>query len=330
MDKELASMQASRTNTETEPPMNEITSPMTFDVPSVPIAKTDTPARRLWRQYAKSRVALTAAILLLLLALAALAAPIIAPQDPYDLQVVSIMEAEKTPGSYSTDGRLYYVLGTDGAGRDVLSAILYGLRISIGIGVASALIALFLGTCVGLVSAHFGGKVDAVIMRIVDVQLSIPTILIALVLLAALGQGVDKTLLALILVQWAYFARNVRGAAQVERNKEYVEAAIGQGLPPTRIMFRHILPNCMAPLVVTATLHMAQAITLEATMSFLGIGLPPTKPSLGLLISNGFDYMLSNQYWISVFPGIALVLLVVSINLVGDQLRTVLNPKLDV
>ncbi len=181
----------------------------------------------------------------------------------------------------------------------------------------------------GLVSAYFGGKVDAFLMRMVDVQLSIPTILVALVLLAVFGQGVDKTLFALILVQWATFARNVRSSAMVERGKEYIEAAFGQGLPAGRIMFRHVLPNCMAPLIVTTTNQMANAITLEATMSFLGIGLPQTKPSLGLLISNGFDYMLSNEYWISVFPGVALVLLVGAISLVGDQLRIVLNPKLE-
>lgn len=268
-------------------------------------------------------------ILLLALVVAAFTAPIFAPQDPYDLRVVSISESEKPPGSVSADGTLHYVLGTDGAGRDLLSAILYGLRISITVGITSAVVALFLGTSIGLVAANFGGKVDAFIMRVVDLQLSVPAILVALMLLAALGQGIDKTLLALVLVQWAYFARNVRGSAMVERQKEYIEAAMGQGLPTRRIMFRHILPNCMAPLVVTATLQMGHAITLEATMSFLGIGLPQTQPSLGLLIANGFEYMMSNSYWISVFPGVALVLLVVAINLVGDQLRTVLNPKLD-
>ena len=187
---------------------------------------------------------------------------------------------------------------------------------------------LRLGT-IDEVAAHFGGQVDATLMRIVDLQLSFPTILVALTLLATLGQGVDKTLLALVIVQWAYYARNVRGSALVERRKEYVEAAIGQGLPAHRVMFVHILPNCMAPLLVTATLQTAHAITLEATMSFLGIGLPPTEPSLGLLIANGFEYLLSNKYWVSVYPGIALVLLVGAINLVGDRLRAVLNPKND-
>lgn len=293
------------------------------------IAPPETPMRLLWRRYLKNRVGTVAAAFLFLLIIVALAAPFLAPQNPYDLGSVSINEAELAPGTSSSDNKMVYLLGTDGAGRDILSAILYGLRISLGIGITSALAALAIGTCVGLVSAYFGGKVDAFLMRMVDVQLSIPTILVALVLLAVFGQGVDKTLFALILVQWATFARNVRSSAMVERSKEYIEAAFGQGLPAGRIMFRHVLPNCMAPLIVTTTNQMANAITLEATMSFLGIGLPQTKPSLGLLISNGFDYMLSNEYWISVFPGIALVLLVGAISLVGDQLRIVLNPKLE-
>jgi peptide/nickel transport system permease protein len=309
--------------------MNDIDSSLRTNRAEVKVAPPETPLRLLLRRFFKGRVGTLAVVLLLLLIVLALLAPVIAPQDPYDLAKVSIMEAERGPGSFSSDQSMTYVLGTDGAGRDMFSAILYGLRISLGIGITSALVALVLGTTIGLIAAYFGGKVDAVLMRIVDVQLSVPTILIALVLLAVLGQGVDKTLMALVLVQWAIFARNVRGAALVERSKEYIEAALGQGLPARRIMFRHVLPNCMAPLIVTTTNQMANAITLEATMSFLGIGLPQTKPSLGLLISNGFDYMLSNQYWISVFPGIALVLLVVSVSLVGDQLRIVLNPKLD-
>src|SRR5450830_907481 len=292
--------------------MNEINSQALPASAEVPVAPPETPMRLLLRRYFKSRVGTIAAVFLLLLVAIAVAAPFIAPQDPYDLTKVSIMEAERAPGSASSDQKMTYLLGTDGAGRDMLSAILYGLRISLGIGVASALVALAIGTSIGLISAYFGGKVDAILMRIVDVQLSVPAILVALVL-----------------VQWAIFARNVRGSALVERNKEYIEAAVGQGLPARRIMFRHVLPNCLAPLIVTTTNQMANAITLEATMSFLGIGLPQTKPSLGLLISNGFDYMLSNQYWISVFPGIALVLLVVVVSLVGDQLRIVLNPKLD-
>ncbi len=180
----------------------------------------------------------------------------------------------------------------------------------------------------GLIAAYFGGWVDTVIMRIVDLQLSFPAILIALMLLALLGRGVDKIIFALVVVQWAYFARTVRGAALVERRKDYVEAARCLALSHRRIMFRHMLPNCLPPLIVVATVQMAHAIALEATLSFLGVGLPITEPSLGLLIANGFDYMLSGRYWISVFPGIALVLTIVSINLVGDRLRDVLNPRL--
>lgn len=287
-----------------------------------------TPWQEFRQRYFESRIATFALGLFVVLSLVAVLAPWIASQDPYDLATVSVLNAELSPGQQDMSGRTY-LLGSDGAGRDVLSAIIYGLRISIGVGLASALVALLVGTAVGLVAAHFGGSVDALIMRVVDLQLSFPAILVALMLLAALGQGVDKTLLALIIVQWAYYARTVRGSALVERQKEYVEAAIGQGLPGRRIMFRHILPNCVAPLLVTVTLQTAHAITLEATMSFLGIGLPQTKPSLGLLISNGFEYLLSNKYWISVFPGIALVMLVAAINLIGDRLRAVLNPKND-
>lgn len=303
----------------------------TFLPAAVPLPADEPPAspwRLLLRRYLASRVGACALALLVALILAAIFAPALAPQNPYDLAAVSVLDSEMPPGSSSSSG-LKFLLGTDAAGRDVLSAILYGLRISIGVGVASALIALVFGTSLGLLAAHFGGRVDALLMRVVDLQLSFPTILVALTLLATLGQGADKTLLALIIVQWAYYARNVRGTAMVERRKEYVEAALGQGLPAWRIMFRHILPNCMAPLLVTATLQTGHAITLEATMSFLGIGLPPTEPSLGLLIANGFDYLLSNKYWVSIFPGIALVLLAGAINLVGDRLRAVLNPKND-
>jgi peptide/nickel transport system permease protein len=292
--------------------------------------RAETPWTRVRRQFAASRVAVTALGLLLALVLAAVASPLIAPQDPYDLATVSVVDAELPPLVRSEATGMLHLLGTDGAGRDLFSAILYGLRISIGIGILSALAALAIGTTVGLISAHFGGRTDAILMRVVDLQLSLPAILIALILLAALGQGIDKTLMALILVQWAYYARNVRGSAVVERQKEYVEAAMGQGLPALRIMFRHVLPNCMGTLIVTATLQTAHAITLEATMSFLGIGLPQTKPSLGLLIANGFEYMLTNKYWICVYPGIALALLVAAINLIGDRLRVVFNPKLDV
>lgn len=273
--------------------------------------------------------ALVALVLLILLPILAVLAPWIAPQNPYDLSQVSIIDGSLAPGSSNSSGTTVHLLGTDEAGRDLLSAILYGLRISIGIGIASALIGAAIGATIGLISAYVGGRLDTVIMRIVDLQLSFPTILIALVLLALLGQGVDKILIALVVVQWAYYARTVRGTALVERRRSYVEAAISQGLPRHRIMFRHVLPNCMSPLIVILTVQTAHAISLEATLSFLGLGLPKTEPSLGLLIANGYEFMLSNQYWISIFPGIALLVLVLSINLVGDRLRDLLNPRLE-
>jgi peptide/nickel transport system permease protein len=292
--------------------------------PAVPLPETTW--ARLWRRFAESHIAVGALVVLSAMVLLAAGAPLIAPQDPYDLGAVSIVDSELEPGSKDAAGQTF-MLGTDAAGRDLFSAILYGLRISLLVGLVSAMVALVIGTMLGLIGAHLGGKVDAFIMRVVDLQLSIPAILVALMLLATLGQGVDKTLLALVIVQWAYYARTVRGSALAERRKEYVEAAMGQGLPAWRVMLFHILPNCLAPLLVTVTLQTGAAITLEATMSFLGIGLPQTRPSLGLLISNGFEYLLSNKYWISMFPGVALVVLVAAINLVGDQLRDVLNPK---
>ena len=185
-----------------------------------------------------------------------------------------------------------------------------------------------IGMAIGLMAAYFGGRVDTIIMRIVDMQLSFPAILVALLLVTILGKGVDKIIIALIAVQWAYYARTVRATALVERGKEYVEAARCLALSTPRIVFRHLLPNCLPPLIVVGTVQTAHAIALEATLSFLGIGLPQTEPSLGLLIANGFEYLLSNKYWISVFPGVALLITIVSINLVGDQLRDVLNPRL--
>ena len=221
-----------------------------------------------------------------------------------------------------------YWLGTDDQGRDMLSAIFYGLRISLGVALVSVLIALSFGTLVGLYAAYHGGRADALIMRVVDLQLSFPTILVALILLAILGKGIFNVVLALVIVQWALYARTARGVALAERQKEYVESAACLGLGPARIIVYHILPNCMPSLIVIATLEVAHAISLEATLSFLGLGLPVTQPSLGLLISNGFDYLLSGYPWISVSPGVALLITVVAINLVGDELRDILNPRL--
>jgi peptide/nickel transport system permease protein len=288
----------------------------------------ETPLRRLVAEFAESRLALFGLALFVLILAAAVLAPVISPQNPYDLAQLDILDSRLEPGTRSEDGKHVYLLGTDDQGRDMLSAIFYGLRISLGVGVTATLCALALGLTLGLIAAFAGGRVDSLIMRIVDIQLSFPAILIALILLALLGQGVDKIIIALVAVQWAYYARTVRSAALVERSKEYIEAATCLALPPSRIVFRHLLPNCLPPLIVVATVQVAAAITLEATLSFLGLGLPITEPSLGLLIANGFTYLLSGKYWISFFPGVALLLTIVSINLVGDQLRDVLNPRL--
>jgi len=237
------------------------------------------------------------------------------------------MDSKLAPGEKSTADKTY-LLGTDDQGRDMLSAIFYGMRISLGVGVASTLVAVCIGLTFGLMAAYFGGWVDTLIMRVVDIQLSFPAILLALILLAVFGQGVDKVIIALITVQWAYYARTVRASALVEMQKEYVEAAKVLSLSKTRILFRHLLPNCLPPLIVVATVQVAHAISLEATLSFLGLGLPITEPSLGLLISNGFTYLMSGKYWISFYPGLALLVTIMSINLVADQLRDVLNPRL--
>ncbi|NIX78269.1 ABC transporter permease [Microvirga terricola] len=275
----------------------------------------------------KSPKATIAGIVCILLLILAAIGPWLAPQNPYDLMQISIMDAKLPPGSESMTGSIYW-LGTDGQGRDMLSAMLYGLRTSLAVGLVSGVVALGIGTSLGLIAAYFGGRVDTLIMRLVDLMLGFPTILVALMLLALIGQGVGKVMVALVLVQWALFARAVRGAALVEKSKEYVEAATCLDLSKARILFGHLLPNCLPPLIVIATLQVANAISAEATLSFLGIGLPITEPSLGLLISNGYSVLMSGQYWISVYPGLLLVAVVFSINIVGDRLREVLNPRL--
>lgn len=290
-------------------------------------AKVETPFRRLLSEFAEDKLAVGGAVVLTIILLVALFAPLISPQNPYDLSKLDILDSRLPPGSKSMDGITFW-LGTDGQGRDMLSGIFYGLRTSLAVGVFSGICAMMLGMAMGLVAAYVGGRTETLIMRLVDLQLSFPTILIALILLAVLGQGVGKIILALIIVQWSYYARVVRGAALVERRREYVEAAICLGLSKPRIIFSHVLPNCMPPMIVIGTVQVAGAIALEATLSFLGIGLPITEPSLGLLIANGFEYLLSGKYWISFFPGIALLVTIISINLVGDQLRDILNPRL--
>ncbi len=298
--------------------------------PAAPPAapRVESPFIRILREFMEDPVAVIGLVMFIIVALIALAAPLIAPQNPYDLAQLNIMDGGLPPGSKSFSGDMTYWLGTDTQGRDMLSAIMYGLRISLMVALTSLALAITIGTVLGVTAAYFGGRVDSIIMRIVDLQLSFPAILIALILLALLGRGVDKVIIALVLVQWAYYARTVRSSAIVERRKDYIDAARCLGLSNPRIMFRHLLPNCVPPLIVVATVQIAQAIALEATLSFLGVGVPITEPSLGLLIANGYDYLLSGRYWISLFPGIALVITIIAINLVGDRLRDVLNPRL--
>ena len=287
----------------------------------------DRPLGKALAEYVESPMAVAAFGVVVVFFLAAIFAGRIAPQNPYDLATLELMDGTLKPMSEGFGG-MTYLLGTDEQGRDMLSAILYGLRTSLSVGVISTLLAFALGTSLGLIAAYRGGRFETILMRIVDLQLSFPALLIALVLLVILGQGVDKIILALVIVNWAYFARSARGNAMAERNKEYIEAAKALRLSDVRIIFRHLLPNVLPSIIVIATTTVARAISTEATLSFLGIGLPITEPSLGLLISNGFRYLLSGKYWISFYPGIALVIVIVSLNMMGDRLRDVLNPRL--
>ena len=296
-------------------------------VTSVEPRKAESPLRRVASDFVANPIAVFGLGLLIIIVLAAIFAPLISPQNPYDLAQIDVMDSKMPPGSKESSGGTFW-LGTDDQGRDMLSAIFYGLRISLMVGATSTVLALLIGLAMGLAAAYFGGRVENLIMRVVDIQLSFPAILIALILIAVLGQGTGKVITALVTVQWAYYARTVRSAALVEKRKEYMEAARCLALSPARIVFRHLLPNCLPPMIVVATVQVAAAIALEATLSFLGLGLPITEPSLGLLIANGYQYLLSGKYWISFFPGIALLLTIVSINLVADQLRDVLNPRL--
>ena len=289
--------------------------------------RRESPWRGVLRSFLASRTAMFGLGVAALLMIAALAAPWLTPQNPYDLMQLDVLDARLPPGTANGPGTYTYWLGTDGQGRDLYSGILYGLRISVGIGVGSALLAGVIGTLVGLLAAYAGGKVDALLMRLADLVLSFPSILVSMLILAYLGKGIFNVMATLVVLEWAYYARTARGQALVERQKEYVEAARGLGVSGWRIMVRHILPNCLPPLIVIGALQIARAITLEATLSFLGLGVPITEPSLGLLISNGYQYMLSGEYWISFYPGIALLVVIVAINLVGDRLRDVMNPR---
>jgi len=287
----------------------------------------ETPLRGFLREFTQDQVAVVAFVVLALIVLLALLAPWITPQDPYDLSNLVLMDARRPPGHVGSKGFTHW-LGTDAQGRDLYSAILYGLRISLQVGLMAGAIAFALGASLGTLAGFAGGRTETLIMRIIDLQLSFPAILLALVLAALLGQGKWPLIAALVTAQYAYFARTAHGAASSERSKDYVEAALSTPLSSARVAFRHVLPNCMPPLIVVATVQVANSIALEATLSFLGLGMPVSEPSLGMLIANGFQYMLSGRYWISIYPGIALIVLIVAINLVGDQIRDQLNPRL--
>jgi len=283
--------------------------------------------REFWREFRENRIAVLALFVVVLVVLAAIFAPLVAPQDPYDLASLELRDARKPPGFVGSNGYAH-LLGTDAQGRDLFSAILYGLRISLQMGLVAGVVAMTIGATLGILAAYARGWLEGAIMRVVDLQLSFPAILLALVLVAVLGQGKTQLIIALVAAQYAYFARTAYGAATAERQKDYVEAASATPLPGWRVVLRHILPNCLPPLIVVGTVQVANAISLEATLSFLGLGLPPTEPSLGMLIANGFQYMMSGRTWISVYPGIALIVLIVAINIVGDQVRDQFNPRL--
>ncbi|NTA19312.1 ABC transporter permease [Agrobacterium tumefaciens] len=265
-------------------------------------------------------------IVLCCFVLAALAAPLIALQNPYDpLQIVG-WEASSVPGTAGTGGYIY-LLGTDGLGRDIFSTILYGLRISLVVSLTSSAIAALIGLTAGVSAAYFGRWVDVMIMRIVDLQLSLPTILVALIAIVTLGPGVDRIILALVIAQWASYARLVRGVALSETQKSYMDAARLMRLPISRVIFRHLLPNSIAPAVSLIPIEVGHAVALEATLSFLGLGVPLDKPSLGSMVANGFQYLLTGQYWISLFPGLALFCLIAAINFTGEGIRLRLDPR---
>tara|TARA_R110000868_G_scaffold18172_89_gene80318 strand:+ start:27401 stop:28306 length:906 start_codon:yes stop_codon:yes gene_type:complete len=287
--------------------------------------------------FRKSRVAVISTLLLLAMFLAAILAPHLAPQNPFDIAELSLFDSELPP-AWAEGGNPAYLLGTDTQARDVLSSIMYGMRISLVVGFASVLLAAVLGVTLGLLGGFLGGIVDAVLMRIADVLLSFPPILVALlingVLRGALPQSAqaDSALIVLILsiglTNWVQYARTVRGSTMVERRKEYIEAARTLGTGSVAIMVRHILPNVLGPVLVIATINLGMAVLTEATLSFLGVGMPPTQPSLGTLIQIGNEFLFSGIWWVVVFPAAALAVLVLAVNLLGDWLRDALNPKL--
>lgn len=288
-----------------------------------------------WRH---SPVAMFATLMTLILFIGAFGAPWIAPHNPFDLASINLMDA-LLPPVWESEGIATYLLGTDSQGRDLLSSLMYGMRISLLIGFASVFLSMIVGITLGLIAGYAGGRIDAFIMRVADVQLSFPAILIALLIDGVARAAVPQNMLdviafpvlvgAIALAGWPQYARTVRGSALVEKNKEYVQAAKVIGVSGPRIMFNHVLPNVLGPVLVLATVHLATAIITEATLSFLGVGVPPTSPSLGTLIRVGNDFLFSGEWWITIFPGLVLILLVLSVNLLGDWLRDALNPRLN-
>ena len=292
----------------------------------------------IWYSFTRSPIVMLSALVTVTIVLSAAFAPWIAPHNPFDLAAIDIMDSNLPPSWNEFDGDARFLLGTDDQGRDILSTILYGARISLLVGFASVAFSVILGVGLGLVSGYIGGRTDVIIMRIADVQLSFPAILIAL-LIDGVARGIfprdlhDELAIYVLIFAigisgWVQYARTVRGAAMVEKGKEYVQAARVIGIRPTTILFRHILPNVTGPVLVIGTIHLALAIITEATLSFLGVGVPPTTPSLGTLIRVGNDYLFSGEWWITIFPGVALIILVLAVNLLGDWLRDALNPKL--
>ena len=291
----------------------------------------------LWWSFTRSPITMISAVVALICILGALFAPWIAPHNPFDLASLNLLDAFKPP-SWTEEGEAQYLLGTDDQGRDMLSAIMYGARVSLLVGLSATLFATTLGVTLGLLAGYLGGKLDALLMRICDVQLTFPSILVALlidgVVRAALPREVHDQIALFVVIfaigisEWPKFARTVRGSTMVERNKEYVQAARVIGVTPPRIMLSHVLPNVTGPVLVIATLNLGLAILSEATLSFLGVGVPATQPSLGTLIRIGNDFLFSGEWWITIFPGVTLIAMVLSVNLLGDWLRDALNPKL--
>ncbi len=291
----------------------------------------------LWWSFTRSPVTVVSAIVAAVCILGAVFAPWIAPHNPFDLASLNLSDAFKPP-AWTEEGAREYVLGTDDQGRDVLSAIMYGARVSLLVGLSATIFATVLGVTLGLLAGYIGGALDSLLMRICDIQLTFPSILVALlvdgVVRAALPREVHAEIALFVVIfaigisEWPKFARTVRGSTLVERNKEYVQAARVIGVPRLRIMVSHVLPNVLGPVLVVATLNLGLAILSEATLSFLGVGVPPTQPSLGTLIRIGNDFLFSGEWWITIFPGVALIAMVLSVNLLGDWLRDALNPKL--